>query len=270
MNQTFLSPQGEWYLSPRVADKIRRCLMSGPPSAFLSLTLQCTGSRCLTAAIAQKNSQVKQTSDDDYAERQWKLYVLPTLSPFSFSASLGVGEVGWWLELLSLLSHSIYLFLISHSLFLFAFLPLLLLPPGSLTPSNFIQTFSLPHMTSAPSQLLNFPITHENLTLLSKQRSTSHFYQDSLFWLPIAAKTTPKTLKHCGNKHLLSLSWFLWVWLGGSSTQHGVSWPYLHQEDDISKTIYSPEMTVGAASLLGAELEWPSLSLCSSTCLVFL
>ena len=51
----------------------------------------------------------------------------------------GWGSVGWWLELLSL-SHSICLFLdFSFSFSLLFSLPLLLLPPGSLTPSNFIK-----------------------------------------------------------------------------------------------------------------------------------
>lgn len=128
------------------------------------------------------------------AQNNEELYVLPTLSPAPFSANLppeGLGEGRVVIGASLSLSHSIYLFLdFSFSFSLRFSLPLLLLPPGSLTPSNFIK-LSLPYdFRSKPA--LNFPLAHENLTLLSKQRSTSHFIRTPYFDCLLLQKPPPK------------------------------------------------------------------------------
>lgn len=107
-----------------------------------------------------------------------------SLSPAPFSANLppeGLAEGGVMIGASLPLSHSIYLFLdFSFSFSLLFSLPLLLLPPGSLTPSNFIKLL-LPY-DFGPKPALNFPLTHENLTHCSANRgSTSHFTRTPYF-----------------------------------------------------------------------------------------
>ena len=101
------------------------------------------------------------------------------------------GRVGWWLEPLYL-SHSIYLFLyFSFSFSLLFSLPLLLLPPESLTPSNFIELLLPYDFGSKPA--LKFPLTHENLTPCSANKgSTSHFIRTPHFDCLLLQKPPPK------------------------------------------------------------------------------
>lgn len=179
------------------------------------------------------------------------------------------GRVGWWLEPLY---HCIYLFLyfsFSFSLF-FAPTPS---PSRIPHPKQFNRIFiTIWFWLQANSEVSTHTLKLD--TLLSKQRVHQSFYQDSPFSLPIAAKTTPKThwlniaahiyyLCHSSLGWLGSASWFLF------STWHQLALPSSggwHFQDHLLAW-----MAVGAASLLGAELEWPSSPLCGlSTCLVFL
>ena len=83
-----------------------------------------------------------------------------SLSPAPFSANLPPEELGeGGVVIGASLSHSIYLFLyFSFSFSLLFSLPLLLLPPESLTPSNFIELLLPYEFGSKPA--LKFPLTH--------------------------------------------------------------------------------------------------------------
>ena len=199
-----------------------------------------------------------------------------SLSPAPFSANLPPEELGEGRVVIGAsLSISLYL---SFSLFLILFFSSLFFAPTPSAsriphPKQFHRTFiTIWLWLQASSEVSTH--TWKPDTLLSKQRVHQSFYQDSPFWLPIAAKTTPKThrlnvaariyyLCHSSLGWLGSASWFLF------STWHQLALPSSggwHFQDHLLSW-----MAVGAASLLGAELEWPSSPLCGlSTCLVFL
>lgn len=199
-----------------------------------------------------------------------------SLSPAPFSANLppeGLGEGGVMIGASLPLSHSIYLFLD----FSFFFSSLFFAPTPSPSrishPKQFHQTFiTIWLWLQASSEFSTH--TWKLDTLLSKQRVHQSVYQDSLFWLPIAAKTAPQTpwlnvatsicyLCHSSLGWLGSVRWFLYSpWCQLALPSSG-EW---HIQDHLLTL-----MAVGATSLLGTELEWPSSPLCGlSICLVLL
>ena len=122
-----------------------------------------------------------------------ELYVLPTLSPAPFSANLppeGLEEgrvvIGASLSISLYLSFSWFLILFSSSLF---FAPT---PPSRIShPKQFHQTFFTIWLQLQASS--EFSTRKWKLDTAQQTKVHQSFYQDSLFWLPIAVKTTPKT-----------------------------------------------------------------------------